>query len=58
MCNPETFQAWLLATLDPEQIEDLASHGADAGFPCLTYTADCVELFERFEQEITEAVAR
>ena len=56
MCNPETFRAWLTETLDAEQIEDLAGHGADAGCPGLTYTSDCVELFERFEEEIREAL--
>ena len=56
MRNPETFRAWLTETLDPEQIEDLAGHGADAGWPGLTYTSDCVELFERFEGEIREAL--
>ena len=56
MCTLDTFKAWLTDTLDPEQIEDLASHGADAGWAGLTYTADCVELFERFEDEIREAL--
>ena len=52
----KTFQDWLRETLDAEQIEDLAEHGADAGWPGLTYTSDCVELFERFEDEIREAL--
>ncbi len=56
MRNPETFRSWLTETLDPEQIEDLAGHGADAGWPGLTYTSECVELFERFEEEIREAL--
>ena len=56
MCDSQNFRSWLTETLDREQIEDLASHGADAGFPCLTYTSDCIELFERFEHEIREAL--
>ena len=56
MCNSMNFRAWLMDTLDPEQIEDLAGHGADAGWPGLTYTSECVELFERFEGEIREAL--
>lgn len=56
MSNSMNFRAWLLDTLDAEQIEDLAGHGADAGWPGLSYTSDCVELFERFEEEIREAL--
>ena len=56
MRNPETFRSWLTETLDPEQIEDLAGHGADTGWPGLTYTSECVELFERYEDEIREAL--
>ena len=56
MCNSLNFRAWLLNTLDAEQIEDLAGHGADAGWPGMTYTSDCVELFERFHEEIREAL--
>ena len=56
MRNPETFRSWLTETLDTEQIEGLADHGADAGWPGLTYTSDCVELFERFQDEIREAL--
>ena len=46
----------LTEMLDAEQIEDLASHGADTGWPGLTYTSDCVELFDRFEGEIRDAL--
>ena len=56
MCNPTTFRTWLTETLDAEQIEDLAGHGADAGWPGLTYTSECVELFDRFQDEIREAL--
>ena len=56
MCTHANFRAWLTETLDAEQIEDLAGHGADAGWPGMTYTSDCVELFERFEGEIREAL--
>ena len=53
---PETFRAWMQETLDGQQIEELANHGADAGWPGLSYTSDCVELFERYEGEIREAL--
>lgn len=58
MCTTtrHSFKDWLTETLDAGQIEDLAGHGADTGWPCLTYTSDCVELFERYEPEIREAL--
>ena len=31
---------------------DIANHGADAGYPHMTYTNECVELYTRFEEEI------
>ena len=54
--TPSTFRAWLTETLDGQQIEELAGHGADAGWPGLTYTSDCVELFERYAEEIRDAL--
>lgn len=32
--------------------EDIASHGADSGFPYMTYTVECAELFDKFDGEI------
>lgn len=56
MRTHSTFRDWLTETLDPEQIEELAEHGADAGWPGLSYTSECVELFDRFEDEIRDAL--
>ncbi len=53
---PATFREWLTGTLDAEQIEDLARHGADTGWPGITYTSECVELFDRYSDEIREAL--
>lgn len=53
---PDSFRAWLLETLGEQQVRELALHGADAGFPGLTYTADCVELFERYQDDIRAAL--
>ena len=50
MCAPTTFQAWLQETLDPDQIADLARYGADTGWPGLTYTADCEELYDIYDR--------
>lgn len=37
-----------------DSIEDIANHGADAGYPWLTYTVDTVRLFDRYGDEIRE----
>lgn len=37
-------------------IEDLAEHGADAGFPGLSYYSDTIKLYEKYEREIWEAL--
>lgn len=53
---PETFREWLTGTLDADQLADLAQYGADAGWPGITYTVDCVDLYERYADEIREAL--
>lgn len=50
----KTFRAWMLATLSKGELEDLASNGADTGWPGLTYTSDTVELFDAYGDEIWE----
>lgn len=47
----ETFRSWFNANLRASA-RDLASHGADAGFPCITYTLDTAKIFDRFGDEI------
>lgn len=37
-----------------ENKRDIRTYGCDAGFPHITYTSDCVKLYNRFEQEIYE----
>ncbi len=54
--QPQTFKDWLTKTLEPDQLSELVEHGADAGWPGLTYTSDCVELHDRFEREIWDAL--
>lgn len=55
--RPETFRAWMEEELEPDTIRDLANHGAEGGFPGLTYYSDTVALAERFEDEIWDALA-
>lgn len=49
----KTFRAWFKANLS-QQSRDIASHGADAGWPGITYTSDTVQLFDKFGAEIWE----
>jgi hypothetical protein len=44
-------RSWFKANLR-EYARDIANHGADAGFPCITYTSDAVKVFDRFAAEI------
>lgn len=53
---PDSFRAWLRANLDADQFQDLARYGADAGFPGLIHTGDCVELYDRYEDDIRAAL--
>jgi hypothetical protein len=45
------FRSWFKANLR-EYARDIANHGADAGYPCITYTSDTVTIFDRFGAEI------
>lgn len=49
----KTFKDWFKANLS-DSARDIARHGADAGYPHITYTRDTVEIFEAFEDEIWE----
>lgn len=47
----KNFQDWFNANLR-QSARDIAKHGADCGYPCITYTADTVKIFDRFANEI------
>jgi len=47
------FSEWFEENLS-DYASDIASHGADAGYPYITYTSDTVELYDQFEDEIYE----
>ncbi len=42
----------ILRHLDREQLEDVARHGADAGWSGFTYTKDCVAFFKAHKADI------
>lgn len=47
------FRKWFRRNLS-DYAKDIANHGADAGYPRITYTSDCVKIFDRFADEIWE----
>ena len=54
----ENFEEWMKANLDKDEIRGLAEHGADAGWPGLTYYSDTCELYDQFKSEIWEALVQ
>src|SRR5262249_40043066 len=48
-----TFREWFKENLG-DSAHDIAAHGADAGYPHITYTSDTVALFNQFGDEIWE----
>ena len=51
------FNEWFDENLG-ESARDIAQYGADSGFPYITYTADCVDLYNQFEGEIWEMLTQ
>ncbi len=49
----KTFRQWFATNLSDEA-SDIANHGADSGFPHITYTSDTVVLFDAYASEIWE----
>lgn len=47
----KTFEGWMKANLK-DYLPDIASHGADSGYPGITYYADTVHLYDKFSDEI------
>jgi ubiquinone biosynthesis protein COQ9 len=47
----KSFQNWFKTNLK-EHAEDIALHGADAGYPYITYTAHTIKIFDKFADEI------
>lgn len=47
------FRTWFRANLKDNAL-DIARHGADAGYGCITYTSDTVVIFDKYGAEIWE----
>jgi len=48
----KTFEQWLKANLTKGDLTALAEHGAQNGFPGLTYYSDTCALYDKFSEEI------
>ena len=48
----KNFEAWMKRNLSKGQLKDLASHGAEAGGPGLTYYKDTRQLYEQHNDDI------
>lgn len=46
-----TFKKWLQADLS-DYVQDIAEHGADAGYPKLTYYVDTCQLYDEHADDI------
>jgi len=51
-----TFNEWFEENLS-DYAEDIANHGADSGFPHITYYSDTEKVYNQFESEIYEAIS-
>jgi len=47
----KNFRAWFKRNLK-DCSRDIALHGADGGFPYITYTTDTVKIYDAYEREI------
>jgi hypothetical protein len=51
METAKTFRIWFQNNLK-DYAEDIAAHGADSGFPYITYPSDTAQLFDKYGAEI------
>ena len=47
-----SFENWMKRHFTRQELREIAEHGADAGWPHITYTTDCVKVFDRYADEI------
>lgn len=50
-----TFRDWMLETI-PGEVQNIVGHGADYGCPNLTYYKDTCAVYDKYEEEIWEAL--
>ena len=47
-----TFKDWLEEQFERDELQDIAQHGASAGWSGLIYYRETSELYERFEEDL------
>lgn len=48
----KTFKAWFFANFNKQAMKGIAYHGADTGWPGITYYRDTCKLYNKFKEEI------
>ena len=51
-----SFRDWMLANFTKSDLRDMVMHGVDGGFGGLTYYSDTCKLYDRFADEIWDAL--
>jgi len=51
-----TFKGWMRANFSKSDLQDMITHGVSGGFGGLTYYSDTVKLYDRFADEIWDAL--
>ncbi len=49
-----TFKEWMLNQFDRDELSDICTHGANAGWPGLIYYSDTNNLYEKYSEDIWE----
>jgi len=52
----KTFEDWMKANFSKQDLRDMVRHGVDCGFGGLTYYNDTVKLYDKFSDEIWNAL--
>lgn len=52
----KTFEDWMKANFTKQDLRDIVRHGVNSGFSCLTYYNDTVKLYDKFSDEIWDAL--
>jgi len=52
----KTFESWMRANFNKSDLRDMVNYGVSGGFAGLTYYSDTVKLYDRFADEIWDAL--
>lgn len=55
--EPDTFMDWMRTNYTNEDLQNIAQHGASAGFTGMTYFSETTELHDRYEDELWDMLA-